>query len=163
MGLLVFQKTSTGHAKLRFSYPWRIVFLLCFVLFIAIPIQAQEPVWPALVLAALAFVAGLYTSTWIFDLSDRPEVTRRSGLWPVLKSETFDLSHLSSVTLAGAHDSSLPRLKKEKGIIRLILRRGEETPVTLSVESAKRRKEMHALADQLAEFLQVPKELAERP
>lgn len=165
---LLFFRISEGEAALRFGITWRIIFSLIALLFFVIAFSGGTVVWAALVFGIFSAASALYTEQWKFHQGS--QLTSKIGVWPVMRTKTYDISSVSSVIIETPRNIVARDLAKkswasghermgnifDRRVVRLMLQRSEEGPITLYAEPTRKTESITELAAQLAEFLDVP-------
>lgn len=125
-------------------------------------------VWPAVILGTLSLIAAIYTETWVFDISEAQQVTRRIGLWPLMITKRFPASDILSVSLRASKPqlvrtsdqtpggSSYRPTRGDRRLIRLLIIRQDAPPVTLYSDLSRDMSKIMETGKLIASFLQVP-------
>ena len=157
-------------------------FILLISLFLFAVTFSSPPkiLWVAGVLALISLSAGMYRESWLFDRSEHePEswtVTSYIGIWPLHRTRVYSISKVTSIKVYTPRTHLQKHLASEarswgyhrlahsfdKSITKLELHSLDETPIILYADSTKKVQSLISLADQIATFLTVQRELLEQ-
>ena len=178
---MVFKQLSDTQAIIHLSWIKKGFIVLITLFLLAVTFSSPPKIlWVAGVLAIISFSALLYRESWLFDRDhDDPDhltLTSFIGIWPLHRKRVYVMSKVTSIKvhtprthlqkhLAGeARSWGYHRLAHsfDKSISKLEIHARDEKTITLYAETTKKVQALISLADQIATFLNVQREILEQ-
>lgn len=178
---MVFKRRSQTQAFLYLSWIKKTILLLvALFLFVVALSDLPRILWIAFFLALVSLAAGLYRESWCFIRSETDPgsltLTSYIGMWPLRKKRVYPIGKAISIRVSTPNNFIQKHMACEarswgyhrlahsfdKSISRVELVARDEEKIILYADTTRKERRLIALADQIASFLNVRREILEQ-